>query len=330
MSDRPSVAYGWAFLVARGRRKGYQSLLAPDFLVDSDEYGVLGQTVKGDFPAENAPRISSIAGLSAGDVTLAYRTQRLTPADLDGESADGQSRPPSDEFGRPLDLLYGFVCRAADISDVQEVDLMTAKAEALRTYLRFLADESGFAVETSRSFALRSIVAPAPPQPVLGSPPPGEALPSPFPLLEPAAAGTPVQLPPAHRNSRLAPLLAGALVVAASAIVWFVLLRGDGGPVTKVTINEPTSDTVDCSAPLVLRATITTESPTTITYRWESSRGDKSALTKLPIAKAGDQPIEFTVGLSGSSGNKIDLKQKLIIEKPNSMEAERHYLLTCR
>jgi len=55
-----SVSRGWAFLVARGRRKGYRSVLVPDFLAESNEYGILGETVGGDFPppARRESRVS--------------------------------------------------------------------------------------------------------------------------------------------------------------------------------------------------------------------------------------------------------------------------------
>ena len=48
-AQRPVTAvYGWNFLVARGRQKGYQTLLAPDFLAESNEYGGLGELTGGD------------------------------------------------------------------------------------------------------------------------------------------------------------------------------------------------------------------------------------------------------------------------------------------
>lgn len=59
MAAQP-VSRGWAFIVARGRRQGYRSVLVPDFLAESKEYGVLGETVGGDFPppARRESRVS--------------------------------------------------------------------------------------------------------------------------------------------------------------------------------------------------------------------------------------------------------------------------------
>ena len=152
---------GWAFLIARGRREGYRSLLVPDFLARSNEIGVLGQTA-GDAPTDGSPRISA-AVYHAGKLTLAYRTQRLTTADLHATPPRADDSPPVDQFGRPLDLLYGFVCRDAEINQIDEADLDIARTEALRTYRRFLAAESDFTPETSTPFLLTSLTIPSTP-----------------------------------------------------------------------------------------------------------------------------------------------------------------------
>ncbi|MEN3306956.1 MAG: hypothetical protein V7603_3158 [Micromonosporaceae bacterium] len=146
---------GWAFLVARGRRRGYRSILVPDFLVESNEYGMLTESVRGDVDPAGAPRIQQITARSAGRLALAYRTWRMTGADLD---PGGGGEPPTDMHGRPLDLLYGFVSRAAAIREASEADLRSARAEALRAYRRFLADEAAFTVQPSRAFALHSVL----------------------------------------------------------------------------------------------------------------------------------------------------------------------------
>lgn len=36
---------GWLFLYARGRKRGYRILLAPDFLIEQEEHGWLGEQV---------------------------------------------------------------------------------------------------------------------------------------------------------------------------------------------------------------------------------------------------------------------------------------------
>lgn len=204
-----SVSRGWAFLVARGRRKGYRSVLVPDFLAESNEYGILGETVGGDFPAAGSPRIESVSAPMTGAITLAYQTQRLTYADLDEDRLPTNSTALShatddlitDEHGRPLDLLYGFVCRTPRIRETHEADLIAARAEALRAYRCFLADETGFTLEISKPFVLRS-VASGPEEPGREIPPPRTATQPPHSSSEcpPIAAAHPL---PARNRSRL-------------------------------------------------------------------------------------------------------------------------------
>jgi hypothetical protein len=324
VSDHP--VHGWAFLVARGRRKGYQSLLVPDFLVQSNEYGVLGQAASGDFPPEGAPRFSRINGLAAGDVTVAYLTQRLTPADLDGSPAGGSV---TDEFGRPLDLLYGFVCRGADIIDLQQADFAAARAEALRTYQRFLADESGFMVESSRPFVLRSITAPAQQQqPVLEPTPVGDAAPAPYPPIPPPVPEGAAVAAPARGRPTFSPVLAAALILAVSLIAWLVLFRGDDGTVTKVSFVEPSSSKVFCTAPFTLRATVTADAATKIKYHWESNIFPPSEQLEKSIPE-GDSVIETKVDLDDDA-DRVELTQALVVDEPNNVSGKHDYHLTCK
>jgi hypothetical protein len=78
----------------------------------------------------------------------------MTRTDLDpGHPTDD---PLTDQHGRPLDLLYGFVSRGTVAHEVDEADLRSAEDEALDAYRRFLADENGSGVQTSNAFTLRS------------------------------------------------------------------------------------------------------------------------------------------------------------------------------
>jgi len=326
VSDHP--VHGWAFLVARGRRKGYQSLLVPDFLVQSNEYGALGQAASGDFAPEGAPRFSRINGLAAGDVTLAYLTQRLTPADLDGSPAAGSV---TDEFGRPLDLLYGFVCRGEDIVDLREADFTAARSEALRTYQRFLADESGFVLESSRPFVLHSITARVQqqqPVPVPEPMPVADATPAPYPVPPPPAPASTAVSPPVPVKPTFSPVLAGALILVVSLIAWLVLFRGDDGEVTKVSFIEPASSKVFCSSPFTLRAKVSADAATKIKYHWESNLFPPSAPIEQSIPE-GDSILETKVKLDDRSG-RVDLTQTLVVDEPNTTSGKYDYHLTCK
>jgi hypothetical protein len=305
VSARP--AYGWTFLVARGRHEGYQPLLVPDFLAESNEYGVLGELTGGD-------SIVRVRGLAGGDVALAQRNHRLTDADL-GDSSGG---PLTDEFGRPLELLYGFVVRAEGIGALEDADFAVARAEALRTYRRFLTDESGFELESSKPFALQSIPATAEPVPSALT-----SVPSLATTAEPAAV---VARPIAARRI----VLVALLVVVVSAAAWALLLRGRSGPVTDVEILGPSASTVDCDSPITVRATIKTNAKATVTYHWESTLSSESEPVAIDFPAAASKTVKTTVQPQASSGAPITFTQTLVVDDPNSTESSRDYKFTCR
>lgn len=304
-----SPPYGWTFLVARGRQQGYQPLLVPDFLAESNEYGVLEQATGG----ESGVAITPIHGLAAGDVVLAYRSERLGSGDVGWLSG-----PATDQFGRPLDLLYGFVLRGGGISEVDDADLATARAEAIATYRRFLAAESTFVRETSQPFAVRSI-----PELVLSTTPahladPGAAPPEPV-------AAAPSPSPIARRNL----VLIAVAAIAVSAAVWALLLRG-GGPVTKVDLVELESTTVDCTQPITVQARLTTEAATTVNYHWESKLTTDSKPATLEFTSAATQTVRTTIQLDADEGEKVTFTQTLVVDDPNSVETNRKYTVTCQ
>jgi hypothetical protein len=314
---------GWAFLVARGRRKGYQSLLMPDFLVQSNEYGALGQLSSSDRPG-SPPTISRIGGLAVGDLTVAYVTQRLSPADLAGTPADG---PVTDEFGRPLELLYGVVCRGLDIVGLDDTDLATVHAEALQTYQSFLADESGFVLASAQPFVLHSITAPSP----VRQPTPVPAQQPPLGLLEQPEL---IDQLPVRRRPRYVPVLAIGAVAVIALIAGITILRGDDGKVTEVSFVEPKTSKVSCDEPVKIQAKVTAEKATTILYHWESDPSvtppqDGNPVVEQAIRK-GDTIIETTVDLSGTH-NRTGLTQTFVIDSSNdSTGVEHSYRLTCR
>lgn len=303
-----SPPYGCAFLVARGRQQGYQPLLVPDFLAESNEYGVLDQATGG----ESAVEITPVHGLAAGDVVLVYRSERLGAGDIGWLSG-----PATDQFGRPLELLYGFVLRGGSISEVDDVDLATARAEAVATYRRFLAAESAFVREISHPFALRSI-----PERVLSSAPahlvdPGAGAPEPVVV-------APSPSPIARRNL----VLIAVAAIAVSAAVWALLLRG-GGPVTKVDVVELESTAVDCGQPITVQARITTDEAATVTYHWESKLTTDSKPVTVEFGSAATRTVETTVDPDATSGT-FTFTQTLVVEDPNSTKSSREYKLTCR
>ncbi|MEV6411103.1 hypothetical protein [Kribbella sp. NPDC051718] len=324
MTEQPSP--GWAFLVARGRRKGYQSLLMPDFLVQSNEYGALGQLSSGDQPG-SAPRISRIDGLAAGDLAVAYVTHRLTPADLAGTPAAG---PVTDEFGRPLELLYGVVSRGLDIVGLDDTDLATAQAAALQTYQRFLADESGFVLASGQPFALHSITAPMPARQAAPVPVPVPPQQPPLGLLDHPEL---IDQPPLRRRPPYIPILAIAAVAVIALIAGITVLGGDDGKISKVDFVAPKTNRVSCDDPVKIQAKVTADKATTIRYHWESdpdlSAEEGNPVVELKIPK-GDTIIDTTVDLS-EEANPTGLIQSFVIDSANdNTDVDHKYRLTCR
>jgi hypothetical protein len=326
-----AAAYGWSFLVARGRRTGYRTLLVPDFLAQSNEYGALSQAANGDFPAADTFRVSTVTGLAAGDITLAYRNERLTRALVGEPISSGAGRPPEDllidQHGRPLDLLYGFVCRAPGLLRVDAADFTPAHEEALRVYRLFLADETGFRPESSRAYALRSTVS-SQPEPATAPPPPPPSQP---PVLSPPVRRPPIRRPP-RSPARWLVALAGLALVVISGVAWFAILgRGDNGPVTDVYVEKPAASPVDCDSPVRFRGRIKTNGPATVVYHWESDTGTTgSARYQVVFTKAAEKWVENPVRLRGTSGQQLEGTQTLVIDRPNALKDTGDYKLTCK
>jgi hypothetical protein len=243
-----------------------------------------------------------------------YRSERLGDGDVGWLSG-----PVTDQFGRPLELLYGFVLRGGAISEVDDADLDTARAEAIATYRRFLAAESAFVREISQPFVLRSI-----PELVLSTTPahfvdPAAGAPEPV-----AVAASPSRI--ARRNLVL--IVVGAIAV--SAAVWALLLRGGGGPVTDVDVVELDSTTIDCTQPVTVQARITTDEAATVKYHWESKLTTDSKPVSLEFTSATTQTVQTTVQPDADSGDDVSFTQTLVVDDPNSVETSRKYTVTCR
>jgi hypothetical protein len=143
---------GWPFLIARGRRRGYSVLLAPDFLAG---YGFL-EEVAGRVPP-GTPFHVATADHGGRSLCLVWTERVVTSADI------GDGGPARDEHSRPLVLTVGFLC-VGTISHPSEVDLEVAGEAALATYRRFLSGEEGFTTERSAPFPLSGTVLAQPPE----------------------------------------------------------------------------------------------------------------------------------------------------------------------
>ncbi|MDW5326621.1 PASTA domain-containing protein [Plantactinospora sp. KLBMP9567] len=191
---------GWPFLVGRGRDAGYRMLLTPAALADRNDSDGLLAAVTGEVPAD-APPVLAVVG-PGGALCVVYRTLRPSTADT-GATGPGRSTPLLDRAGRPLVLAYGFVCRGARVTRVDEADLRYAREVALDAFRRFHADEAAYRTAVSEPYPLRSEIVGRPAGPAgqaRSTAPPGQ--PRAVPPGELAAAP---DLAPAWRTDPLPP-----------------------------------------------------------------------------------------------------------------------------
>ncbi|MFG1879049.1 hypothetical protein ACGFIV_29815 [Sphaerisporangium sp. NPDC049003] len=152
-----SYARGWPFLVARGRHRGYRTLLAPGFLIAEHGHGVLDDSVVPNSDQDRATVIEVETGRGRR-LTVAHATHLVTSADIAEPGAPPDPRDPRDQHSRPLQLIYGYVCLDAAAGEPDQEDLRFCRQASLGAYRRFLGDEEGFTVEASEDFPLRSPV----------------------------------------------------------------------------------------------------------------------------------------------------------------------------
>jgi len=271
------VPRGWSFLVARGLRKGYRTLLAPDFLVRGGAQDLLSRASSGDSLDPGGMRTVEIDDPRGEPLTVCFRTEQVAPADV-GAARDGDRPVAVDQHGRPLEMLYGVVASGRLDRPPPAEHLDRARVEALRSYRRFLADEVDFRVDSSRAVALRGARVrreapyPAPRPTAPDDSPPHQAR-------DPRGAGRRAAPPRASRPRRASGLvwarLTSIAVVAAIGSAAFSLLQPDTRHATKISVDQitvgPARPAVRCDAeaPLLLEAKVHAERPTRVTYRWK-------------------------------------------------------------
>ena len=272
--------YGWPFLVARGRERGYRTILAPGFLTERRLHGLLSDAANGEAP--DAPREVELERPGVGRLTLVYRTEQVTEAELDGGRGNGLA---TDEHGRPMEILYGIVCRGRLGGHVDDGDLGAARTEALASYRRFLAEECDFGVDTSDAFALRGVTAVrdvAPPE-------------------------------PERRASRAG--LAVTAVVAALAALSLALVLPGGGDAKVVDVRAD----IDCVLPtsFVLQGTVETNGEADVIYHWEAP-GWRSPSRQLAFEQAGADKLPPERLQANSMPDGV----ALVVEQPEHSRAE--------
>jgi hypothetical protein len=305
---------GWPFLVARGRRRGYKTILAPDFLTERNLHGLLSQSSSGaDLPPDGS-RSVVLEHRDVGAMTAWYRTEQVSPADLAG-SAGAVQEAATDEHGRPLEILYGVVAQERVSGVVEHDDWSVARRAALRSYRRFLEREDDFGVDASAAFALHGVGGPKTTRPAAERP--RHPLPA-----RAAAAG------PRRRSRHLGMVVAaGALALA---VAW-IARPGPGTPDVRIAAArlQPAEGLVDCEAPRALRvtATFTTTGPGTVAFHWEGS-GPAPRERRLEFAEAGAEDVTFAVPEPLGAPRKGSLV--LVLDTPEEQRLALPYDLGCR
>ena len=276
----PEAARGWSFLVARGRHRGYRTVLAPDFLAKRDLQGVLSDSATGDGLQPGQARTAEVDAPAVGPMTLCFRIEQVSAADVNGHPP-GDGAIATDEHGRPLEILYGVVARGRLSGPVHHGDLGAARSQALRSYRRFLEQEDAFDVDASPAFALRGVTAMAPPAP---APPP--RTPSAAPARTPASA--PVQAPALERRPAIGALATVAVAaVLLIAVVWLAFLRP-----SPTTVDVPAASAQCDGRGVALSATVRANRATTVTYHWELATQHTPKL-KAKVTKGDSKQLRF-------------------------------------
>ena len=151
---------GWAFAIGAGRHLDYRVIAAPDFLVRSGEYGVLGDIARPSGPGQ--PNQLRYATTPAGQqLTIACVSQAITTNDIaDPSQPTTANDAVRDEQNRPLRLIFGIAIDRRLVGTVDQSDIEAARAAAIRAYQSFLTHEDDFTVLSSTAFPLRSGLTP--------------------------------------------------------------------------------------------------------------------------------------------------------------------------
>ena len=270
---------GWPFLVARGVRKGYRTILAPDFLVQGRRHTLLAERVGGS-ASEGRTSVEHVTDEVSGLLTVTYRVEPALADELiDGPPHDGQ-HALLDQHGRPLELLYGLVTTSS--ATVGDRDLRHARDEAVSSYRRFLADDTTD-VQQSASIVLLDPALAAPtaagitemvPVPTSGTTVELSRSGATTPVAPRAAQPSRQEVSFGHGAAHHRPLrvtLLAALALVAAFTLGGLLLKDTADEVT-VTVTDTSErarpDDLPSCDDVHLTGLIRTDGPVAVDYRW--------------------------------------------------------------
>jgi hypothetical protein len=336
------MSRGWPFLVARGRRTDYRTVLVPDFLAGQRLQSLLADALHA--PDDGALRHVVLRNASTGPLTASYRAEVLRPADMQAAREDHDAPTGaaylSDEHGRPLEFLYGLLQPGAGGPAPADVDMSRARAAALDSYRTFLLDEDGFTFQRSEALPLTDSPRPdrvaADEHPLPVAPPRGPQHPQPPTPLTRGPAFTP--RPPAgpqpaerRRGPRggafRSAVLAAALALIVLTVVVVALTKqpakqpAAAGQVVKAELLGivKSADTSSCTAPfrreVTARVTVK-DAPANLVFHLRENDRNGEEWT-LPIRKSSPTNILVPVDLDNGTG-----QLSLIVTAPNEMTSK--------
>ncbi|MBM7805112.1 hypothetical protein JOD57_000949 [Geodermatophilus bullaregiensis] len=332
------MSRGWPFLVARGRRTDYRTVLVPDFLAGQRLQSLLADCLHE--PDDGALHNVVIGHADTGPLTVSYRAEVLRPADMQAAREDHDAPTGatylSDEHGRPLEYLYGLLQRGDGQPLPADVDMDRARAIALGSYRTFLLDEDGFAFERSGALPLEGselldrsasderrlpvaaqtrTLHPRQPAPKARGPA--------------VACGLPARPKPVesrrgpHGGVVRSAVVAGALALVFLTVVLVTLVR-QPAPVGRVVGVELLSvrqdaDSPSCSAPFQAEVTarVTVENaPVELVLRLREDDEDGET-REVAIEQSGPTDIPLPIDLDADEG-----QLSLIVESPNELTSD--------
>ena len=134
----------WPFLVSRNKSLGYQTIVAPDFMVDAKMAGLLAKEAGGSLT--KSPRYCELRKTKVGTITLAYRVIRATDGD----------KVFRDDVGRPILWIEGVVLKdLRNKTIITDQTLQEAHHRVIDTYQEFWeCNTSSVSIKCSQSFMI--------------------------------------------------------------------------------------------------------------------------------------------------------------------------------
>lgn len=107
-----SEIQAWRFLVSRNQFLDYRTVVAPDFMCQSNIASLLAKTAEGDPINNDWAYYREIYGSKSGDLTIIYRISEAQAKDINAD-AEGALK---DSFGREIYFIEGIVVKGIQAS----------------------------------------------------------------------------------------------------------------------------------------------------------------------------------------------------------------------